>query len=278
MRALLLLLLGFSTALANADVRRDYVDSRVGQLHARMVEPATAGGPPVILLHLVPNSSQVFEQFLPLIADDRSAIAFDLPGFGMSDPVKGDETVPAYADAILDGIDALTLQQVDLIGYHTGAAVAAEMATRRPELVRRVVLVAVPVLTREERDRFAALPPIAFDEEGEFAKAEWQRSLHWRGPGQSVDSVKRTYAEKMRPGARERGAQAVVAYDLGAALGKIGQPLLVIRPQDDLWEATLRAKPLVPDAQWVEMPHYGHGLFEVAAEELAELIDEFLDE
>ncbi len=278
MRALLLLLLVFSTALANGDVRRDYVDSRVGQLHARMVEPVKAGGPPVILLHLVPNSSQVFEQFLPLIADDRAAYAFDLPGFGMSDPVAGDETIPAYADAILDSIEALGLPQVDLVGYHTGAAVASEMAVRRPELVRRLVLVAVPVLTREERDRFAALPPIAFDEKGEFAKAEWQRSLRWRGPGQSVDSVKRTYAEKMRPGARERGAQAVVAYDLSVALGKIGQPLLVIRPRDDLWEATQRAKALVPDAQWVEMPDYGHGVFEVAAGELAELIDGFLDE
>ena len=80
----------------------------------------------------------------------------------------------------------------------------------------------------------------------------------------------------MRPGARERGAKAVVAYDLASALQEVRKPLMIIRPRDDLWEATLRARPLVGDAVWVEYPDYSHGLFEVAAAELAVLIDEFL--
>ena len=274
----IILIIVAAPGAAAGELRRDYVDAPDGQLHIRIVgDPGRQqDAPPLVALHLVPNSGQIFERFLPLIAEGRAAVAFDLPGFGMSDPVDGPDTIEAYAEAILHGLDDLGLERIDLLGYHTGAAVSAEIVRRQPDRVRKLVLVAVPVLTEEERARFAALPPIPFDEAGDFAREEWQRSMRWRGPGQTVDSVKRTYAEKMRPGARERGATAVVAYDLAAALPAIDCPVMVIRPRDDLWEATLRAKPLVPDAIWVEMPDFGHGLFEVAADDLAARIDEFL--
>jgi len=274
--ALALLASGLVTAPQSyADVRRDYVDAGDGQLHYRISGDLAAAELPLVALHLVPNSSQVFERFLPLVANDRAAIAFDLPGFGMSDPVE--DTIPAYAAAMLAGLDGLGVEQIDLLGYHTGAAVAAEMLRQQPERVRRLILAAVPVLTDEERARFAALPPIAFDEDGEWAREEWQRSMRWRGPGQSVESVKRTYAEKMRPGARERGAAAVVAYDLAATLSGVDAPVMVIRPRDDLWEATGRARSMLPEAAWIEYPQYGHGLFEVASVELAELVACFLE-
>ena len=276
--AAIIMLLLLATAAGAAELRRAYVDAGPGQLHLRIAGPPNTDSerPPLVALHLVPNSGQVFDRFLPLISEDRTAIAFDLPGFGMSDPVDGPETIEAYANAILDGLDQLGIVEIDLLGYHTGAAVSAEIIRQRPQFVRRVILAAIPVLTQVERDRYAALPPIAFDEAGEFAKQEWQRSMHWRGPGQTVDSVKRTYAEKMRPGARERGATAVVGYDLGAVLPLIDKPTLVMRPKDDLWEATARARPLLSEALWVELPHYGHGLFEVAAGEMAALVDCFL--
>ncbi|MDJ0657325.1 MAG: alpha/beta hydrolase [Xanthomonadales bacterium] len=272
------LLLCLAPALTGAEVRRDYVDGGSGQLHIRIsgdMGKATRDRPALVLLHQVPNSSQVFESFMPQMAKRGPVIAFDLPGFGMSDPVA--DTIEAYAEAILAGLDYLSVDRIDLLGYHTGAAVAAEMIRKKPQLVRRLVLAAVPILTSDERQRFAALPPIPFDPSGDFARTEFQRSMKWRGPGQTVDSVKRTFAEKMRPGARERGATAVVAYDLAAVLPQIARPTLVLRPRDDLWEATLRARPLLPDAEWVDLPDYGHGLFEVASELLAELIGDFLD-
>lgn len=276
-KCLILLLLLASPGASADDLRRGYADSSVGQLHYREI-PAddTSDSLPLVLLHLVPNSSQVFDAFMLAGDDGRRQLAFDLPGFGMSDPVTGDETVEAYAQAILASLDALGVESIDLLGYHTGAAVAAEMMQQRPDLVRKLVLVAIPLLTDEERAAFAALPPIAFDEDGEFAKTEWQRSLRWRGPGQSIDSVKKTYAEKMRPGARERGAKAVVAYDLEPALRAIDVPLMVLRPKDDLWEATDCARSVLTDAAWIDLPQYGHGMFHVAPDELASTVFEFL--
>lgn len=260
-----------------ADVERAYVDSRTGQLHVR-VASAKTDARTLVLLHQVPNSGQVFEPFLKAISSRRSAVAFDLPGFGMSDPMPDQDSIEGYAQAILDGLDALDLSDIDIVGYHTGAAVAAEMLRLQPKRIHHVVLASVPVLSAQERAQFAALPPIPFDEDGVFAQREFERSMRWRGPGQSTDSIKRTFAEKMRPGARERGATAVVAYDLAATLRSIQKKVLVLRPRDDLWEATLRAKPLLANAVWVEYPDHGHGLFEVIPDELADLIDYYLEQ
>jgi pimeloyl-ACP methyl ester carboxylesterase len=226
----------------------------------------------------VPNSSQIYTEFLPLVAADRPAMAFDTPGYGMSDPAPDPQTIGAYADAVEDGLAALSLAgPVDLLGYHTGAAIAAELATRGRWAVRRVMLVAVPVFSEVERASFGALPPIQFDEEGDWAREEWRRSWRWRGPGQQRASVLRTFAEKMRPGARERGAIAIAGYDMARAVSRIRQPLMIARPKDDLWEATARARTLRPDAAYAELPELGHGLWEVAPERMAALARRFLD-
>jgi pimeloyl-ACP methyl ester carboxylesterase len=151
------------------------------------------------------------------------------------------------------------------------------MARQRSDAVGRLALVAVPLLTEAERATGAAIPPIEFDVEGEFAKEEWRRSWRWRGPGQSTASVFATFAEKMRPGARERGARAILAYDVRTVLQDARHPLMIVRVKDDLWEPSARAHRLRPDARYVELPQYGHGLFHVAPERMDTILRGFLD-
>ena len=271
------LLAASGAGLPEPRVERGYARCRFGQLHLRRAGSGRRR-PPLLCFHQVPNSGQIYTDFLPLIATDRLAVAFDSPGYGMSDASPDPQTIGAYADAMEDAVASLRLGgAVDLIGYHTGAAIAAELASRRRLPVRRVMLVAVPVFTDAERASFGALPPIPFDEDGDWAREEWRRSWRWRGPGQSRASVLRTYAEKMRPGARERGATAIAAYDMARALAGLRQPLMIVRPRDDLWDATARARTLRPDAAYVELPDVGHGLWEVAAARMATLARGFFD-
>jgi len=266
------------TPLGLQQLERAYAPCRHGQVHLRRAGNSDAK-PPVLCFHQVPNSGQIYERFLERLGTDRLAIAFDTPGYGMSDPVPDPQSIESYAETLGDAIRALGLadRPVDLIGYHTGAAIAATLARRGGLAVRRMVLVAVPVFSAAERASFGALPPIPFDEDGAWAREEWRRSWHWRGPGQSPASVLRTYAEKMRPGARERGARAIAAFDMAAALQAVTTPLLLMRPKDDLWEATARAFELRPDASHIELPDLGHGVWEVAPERLEGIARDFLD-
>jgi pimeloyl-ACP methyl ester carboxylesterase len=254
-------------------VLRFYTRCRYGQLHGRGSGSGNAS--PLIAFHQVPNSSQVFEAFLPLIGRDRRAMALDTPGYGMSDPAPDPQSILDYAEAMVDAHRAMDLPPADLLGYHTGAAIALAFAARHPERVRRLLLVAVPVFSAAERESFGALPPIPFDEAGDWARTEWQRTIRWRGPDQSLVSLKRGFAEKLRPGARERGATAIAAFDTGAALAASRHPLMIVRPRDDLWEATGRAMALRPDAPALALPDYGHGLFDVIPARMAAIARDF---
>jgi pimeloyl-ACP methyl ester carboxylesterase len=130
--------------------RRAYFDCRFGQLHVRTAFPATGGfGEQVTLfcLHADQSSSRAFARFLPEIADVRSVYAPDLPGLGESDP-SPTSSVAEVAGAISDLADDLRLRQIDLLGIHSGARAALDLAAERPALVRRLVLAGVAAAER----------------------------------------------------------------------------------------------------------------------------------
>jgi pimeloyl-ACP methyl ester carboxylesterase len=130
--------------------RRAYFDCRFGQLHVRTAFPTTGGfdeGVTLFCLHPNEGSSRTFDRFLPEIADDRSVYAPDLPGCGESDPAPAMSYGDA-ANAIADLAAGLRLRQIDVLGFRFGAGVALALAAVRPELVRRLVLVAVPPIER----------------------------------------------------------------------------------------------------------------------------------
>jgi pimeloyl-ACP methyl ester carboxylesterase len=134
------------TAPTIVRTRRAYFDCRFGQLHVRTAFPTTGGfdeGVTLFCLHPSELSSRTFHRFLPEIADDRSVYAPDLPGCGESDAAPSmsfKDAAAAVADLALD----LRLRQIDVLGFRFGAGVVLELAAARPELVRRLVLVAAP--------------------------------------------------------------------------------------------------------------------------------------
>lgn len=263
-------------ATAPQGLRRGYASASHGQIHYRAVGEGRR--PPLLCFHHVPNSGQIFERVAPALANGRRVVILDTPGYGMSDPLPDPQRIDAYAQALAEAAASLGLagRPVDLLGYHTGAAIACEIALSGGLRVRRLALCAVPVFSAEERASFGAQTPIPFDEDGDWAREEWRRSWRWRGPGQTREMVLRTYAEKMRPGARERGAAAIAAYDMADALARVRQPMMILRPRDDLWEATGRAMALRPDAPAEELPDLGHGLWDVASDQMSGVIDGFL--
>ena len=130
--------------------RRAYFDCRFGQLHVRTAFPTTGGFDEQVTLfclHPSEGTSRTFDRLLPEIAEERSAYAPDLPGFGESDAASR-LTFGDAAGAMSDLANDLRLRQIDVLGVRYGAAVAVELAAARPTLVRRLVLVGRPLLDR----------------------------------------------------------------------------------------------------------------------------------
>jgi pimeloyl-ACP methyl ester carboxylesterase len=272
---------GKSAAAPRPREARAYFENRYGQLHVHNAIPTGGGfdeGTTLLCLHQSPASGRTFRQFARIAAQTRSVYCPDTPGFGESDPPPSAPSIGDYAAAIGDFVDLMRFRQIDVLGYHTGAAIAVELAIAKPTIVRRLVLVAVPVLTVEERAAFQQAPwPVPPAEDGSHLLAEWQRSQRWRGPGVTLDMLAQSFAAKLYNGPQAWwGANAVMQWPARERLALVKQPVLILRPKDDLWDATARAKDAFGNARSVDLPDFGHGLFEVAPQAIAGTVLPFL--
>lgn len=126
-----------------ARLRRMYIDCRYGQLHLTVSYPSSGGfdeASPLVFLHAEDGTGADFSRCAALLGTDRSVYAPDLPGSGASDAPKGRMTVAGVTLAIADLIEQLRLRRVDLIGCGRGALVGFELATTRPQEVRRLIV------------------------------------------------------------------------------------------------------------------------------------------
>ncbi|MCS7002481.1 MAG: alpha/beta fold hydrolase, partial [Dehalococcoidia bacterium] len=119
---------------------RGFAATAKGQIHYR----ESGEGPPLVLVHETARSSDGFSEVMPYLARQFRVIAMDTPGFGDSYRPTESPGIAGYAQSILDFFDALGLQRPHLLGFHTGAAFAAEAAARAPDRVDRLVLCGCP--------------------------------------------------------------------------------------------------------------------------------------
>ena len=257
-------------------IRREFRDSRLGQLHLRRAAPApVASGSrsPVVLLHQTPLSGRMFEALLPELARDRVAYAIDTPGYGESAAPAAPPTFEEYAAAIGDVLSSLG-EPADLVGYHTGAGLAVQIAALYPERVRRVVLFSMPLLDEAQRARFLSLRRSAPSEDGSHLLEMWQASMRVRPPGQALDQVASIVAEKQRAGRRSEWAIKALA---AANLEGLTVPDAFLRPRDSLWDATGRAAALRPDWPLVDREDWTYGMFDADPAGVAAALRALLD-
>jgi pimeloyl-ACP methyl ester carboxylesterase len=101
----------------------------------------------VLFVHGVGGWAENWSETIERVASSgRRAIAFDLPGFGESTPVKGaryfDPHDPFYP-AVVDGVrSALGLERPHLVGHSLGGGIVGVTAVVHPDAWRSLTLVA----------------------------------------------------------------------------------------------------------------------------------------
>jgi 2-hydroxymuconate-semialdehyde hydrolase len=115
---------------------------RTGAFDTNLHEVGT--GVPVLMIHGSGPGVSAWANWrgvMPDLARRRRVLAPDMLGFGYTDrPIRAEYSVSRWVGQLLDLMDALALNQADVVGNSFGGAIALALAIRAPKRVRRLVL------------------------------------------------------------------------------------------------------------------------------------------
>jgi pimeloyl-ACP methyl ester carboxylesterase len=115
------------------------------------------GADPVVVLHGLLDSSEGWTDLCERIS--APGIAFDLPGFGHSDPSQRG-SIHGYAQDVAEGLEILGVDRFTLIGHSLGGAVAASLVELLPSQVSTLVLLAPAGFGRIHLAEAASIPGV----------------------------------------------------------------------------------------------------------------------
>lgn len=102
----------------------------------------TGSGEPVVMLHGLGGTLNVWEPQVRLLKDRFLLLRFDLRGSGRS-RADGPVSVDGWVDDLADLMDQEDIAAARLVGHSLGTLVAQHFAARHPERVERMVLLGV---------------------------------------------------------------------------------------------------------------------------------------
>jgi len=256
---------------------RGYVDTTSGQVHFREL----GSGRPLVLLHKTPSSSIQFVRCAPLLAHRARVVAFDTPGFGLSDPPPKPPTICDYARTLAEAMDALRLGPVDLVGHHTGASIALELAAIRPSLVRRLVLAGILAFAQpEDREPWHGyLRRFELDACGDYLETYPLPLLREWLERDDPEQFHLELIAYLQAGERYWWSyEAVLAHDAYARLRQVACPTLFLNQERGrVRESTLGAHRALPGSSYVELPGTSEGAMD-DPHAFAAAIERFLDD
>jgi 4,5:9,10-diseco-3-hydroxy-5,9,17-trioxoandrosta-1(10),2-diene-4-oate hydrolase len=217
-------------------------------------------GPPAILLHgaSLGSSADVWRRNLgPLAAQGVRAIAYDQPGFGLSDDPP-DWGLGFRTLFILAFMDALGLERACLVGHSQAGAMAARLALTHPDQVSGVVVLGTGSLLPPLSDAAGKKGPAEGEEGGDSepttvdARAVLEANLFNHALITDEEVALRL---RMSTGKNFKAFQARKSAGGGACAGggqkeaplwqrltEIRQPLLMIYGREDRGDAARRVE------------------------------------
>lgn len=249
---------------------RGYAEHSQGQLHYRRWS-SNSGERPWVLLHHSASDSRSLEALGEALADrGQEAIAFDTPGFGMSDPLDV-PAIAALAEAIVGGLQSMGIERWSMFGHHTGASIALRITAEEAAHVDRAVLSGIAMPVPEDRERLKpALAQLPVDTAGSHLMSAWERVSRYT-PDAPLAVRTREAVALLSANAPHLVYDEVLRYDSRADLTRVSVPLLVVCGADEfLAESTPAAAALAPDARWQIIAGAGLDLQETHPAELAD--------
>lgn len=101
----------------------------------------TGSGEPIVLIHGLLGSQQIWSRVVPLLADELEVITLDLPGHGGSPVPAGVATMRDGAQQVADTLAALGVEKPVVVGHSWGGYVVAEMISEFPQALGAAAII-----------------------------------------------------------------------------------------------------------------------------------------
>ena len=245
-----------------------------------------SGEPLLLIQGMSGNTVHWGEPFLAALEGDFELIAYDHRSIGQSGRAEGSFTIGDLADDAGGLLDLLGLESVHVLGISMGGMVAQELALRRPERVRSLVLGCTypggegSRLADEAVIRSLAQPMLAGDREG-AVRAGWEANVSARVAADPEEWTRFRAIADQHPAAVPvimEQMRAVSGHDVSARLSTLAVPTLVIHWTEDqmlpLVNGELIAR-LIPGARLEVLEGVGHMFWWEQPARSAELLREF---
>ncbi len=253
------------------------IEGPVGVIAGLDTAPVDGGtGAPVLLVHGINMSRDVWSDVVRLLSPLRRVVSFDLRGHGQSGKA-GPFTVEGYADDALAVLDALHISKAHVVGTSFGGSAASMLAVMAPQRVATVASFG-GALTIERLEIDSAIEFLrtvgvreffaAFLPQGSFApgvdQALIDRALNAASAGRDVETVIDVII-------------SAVSADTTEVAKAVAVPALVATGELDMTcpVSSGQAVAAALGTELVVLANRGHVVTMEAPDEVAELIESF---
>ena len=231
----------------------------------------TAGKPdgnPILLLHGMTSSSDMYREMMHELENDFWLIAPDIPGFGFSEK-SSPFTFPHLVEWLAAFREELDLPPVMIVGHSFGGSLAVSYTLSYPEDVSRLLLAAPAVLVKNMYPDYLkragislGLVDLTTAVSQSKAMIQQQIKLSFFNADLQDESVweRRTRDYELARASADV-LKAVAFQDVELGLEKIKQPVCIVWGKDDTVIPVEHGRQLVeimPDAELVELDECGH--------------------
>jgi len=245
-------------------------------------------GPLLLMLHDVGGGHLAFAPQVEAYANaGYRAVAWDMPGYGRSAPVEpyAFKGLAASCVALIEALRAPSGRGVILLGHGLGGMVAQEVAARRPELVRRLILSATVAWSGDPQalglQAFIAQQLVllqAGQAMSSIAELTLPQTIGAGALPEGVALATRCLAE-VHPSTYRRALQAMATFDRRASLPALHVPTLLIAGAQDRQAAPAAVRAMadaIDGSRYVELAGIGHCPPLEAPDEFDALVLDFL--
>lgn len=292
-----MLLAAFSCAAAVKPYPPDFKTETMATNGTRLFVRVGGHGPAVVLLHGYGESGDMWQPLAVALARTHTVIVPDLRGMGLSaHPTAGYDKKNQGQD-IAGVLDALHVQQVDVVGHDIGNMVAYAFVAQHRQQVRRFVLMDAPIPGIGPWDEILKSPMLWHFH---FGGPDMERLVAGReriyldrfwnefaaDPRRFTEADRQHYAKLYAlPGAMHDGFAQFAAFDQDAkdnqaflAQGKLTMPVLAIGGEKSfgpMMAVVMRAT--ATNVTQAVIPDAGHWLMEEQPKATIAAVTHFLD-